>query len=71
MDKKKETVTDRLEKVDNAQQLVIDQAKLDMTTTPTLESIIDMPTNISPVETRLMTSEIKVEPIQIYGFYPK
>ena len=68
MDKKKETVTDKLVKADNAQQDAIEQAKLDMTTIPTLESIKNMPTNISPVETRLMTSEIKVEPYKYMDF---
>ena len=61
MENKKETVTDRLLKSDDAQKSVIEQSKQDMKTVPTVESILNTPTNINPVETRLMTNEVEVK----------
>ena len=62
MDKRKKTVTQLLNEADDSQKMVIDQSSMDMTTIPTLESVTDIPTNISPVETRLLTNQIEVEP---------
>jgi len=62
MENRKETVTDRLNKADDAQKTVIEQGKQDMKTVPTVETILNTPVNISPVEERLLTKAIEVKP---------